>query len=133
MLVQTVLTWFDGTPEGEELLQSAIDVALWFDAHLRVASISFVPEFRRTAQYTPGRAVLRMQAAKEASDLMRLAFARFEAQGVHGVAFPFVTTRSDFKRQFKGLSRCADVIVQSEMSLLTEDGTLPFTARKRIA
>lgn len=133
MLVQTVLTWFDGAPEGEEQLQSAIDAALWFDAHLSVASISFVPEFRRAAQYSPDRAVLRMQAAKEALDLTRLVFARLEAQGVHGVAFPFVTTRADFKRQIKGLSRCADVIVQSETSLLIEDGTLPFAARKRIA
>ncbi len=133
MLVQTVLTWFDGAPEGEEQLQSAIDAALWFDAHLSVASISYVPEFRRAAQCTPDHAVLRMQAAREALDRTRLVFDQLEAQGVSGVTFPFVTTRADFKRQFKGLSRCADVIVQSEMSLLIEDGTLPFTARKRIA
>ena len=133
MLVQTVLTWFDGSPEGEEQLQSAIDAALWFDAHLSVASISYVPEFRRAAQYTPDRAMLRMQAAREALDRTRLVFDQLEAQGVSGVTFPFVTTWADFKRQFKGLSRCADVIVQSETSLLIEDGTLPFAARKRIA
>ena len=133
MLVQTVLTWFDGSLEGEEQLQSAIDAALWFDAHLSVASISYVPEFRRAAQYTPDRAVFRMQAAREALDRTRLVFARLEAQDVPGVAFPFVTTRTDFKRQFEALSSYADVIVQSETSPPVEDVTLPFVAHKRIA
>jgi len=133
MLVQTVLTCIDGSREGEAQLQSAIDVALWFNAYLSVASISYVPECQHTAQYTSERAALRMQATKEALDLTRLVFARLEAQDVPGIAFPFVTTRIDFKRQFKGLSRCADVIVQSETSRLIENETLPLVAHKRIA
>ncbi|WP_278923629.1 MULTISPECIES: hypothetical protein [Pseudophaeobacter] len=133
MLVQTGLTWFDGSPEGEAQLQSAIDVALWFKAHLSVASVSYIPEFRPSAQYTPERIVLRMQAVKEALDRTRLVFARLDAQDVPGVAFPFVTTRKNFKRQFKGLSRCADIIVQSETLRLIEDRASPFGAQKMTA
>lgn len=114
MLVETILTAFDGSPEGEEQLQSAIDVAHWFEAHLSVAAVAYLPDFRCTTEYTPDFNALRQRAEAEASARGRLALARLAQQGVRGEAIALVTTRADLDRRFNLLAQEADVTVQAK-------------------
>ncbi|WP_020042010.1 hypothetical protein [Salipiger mucosus] len=126
MRVKTVLTYWDGSPAGDQQLQAAIDTAQWFDAALHVASVAY--EHDLTTCSDPGglaRGVISRRAIREAGKRTRQATAHIQNAGLDGEAFPMVATRASLPEQFALLEREADVVVQlrppSETTKVFED------------
>ncbi|WP_353474564.1 hypothetical protein PVT71_21700 [Salipiger sp. H15] len=112
MIVQTVLTYFDGSDLGQEQLRAAIDAALWFDAQLSVAAVVFLPgkspDSFGPLDPDPGH----RSAWDSAGVLAMRLFKSLADAGVSGDAFPLVTSKASFAREFASLAQQADVVVE---------------------
>lgn len=108
-----VLTFYDGSQQSMAQLNSAIEVARWFDAEMSVAAVAYLPEYDSAAPPCSDVIAIRKQATTTALERSREIFAVLATQKVSGGAFPFLTTREGFERQFACLSRYADLVVRS--------------------
>lgn len=109
-----VLTFYDGSQQSTAQLNSAIEVARWFDAEMSVAAVAYLPEYDSSAPPCSDVAAIRKQATTTALERSREIFSVLAAQKVSGGAFPFLTTRESFERQFACLASYADLVVRSD-------------------
>ena len=108
MRVRKVFTFWDGTPQREEQLQTAIEAASFFEARLSVAAVAYDSE--ESAKPTCDEQWMR--TVEEAKARVREIYARLKTEDVPGDAFPLVTTRSSLDDRINVLRDYADVLVQ---------------------
>lgn len=108
MRVRKVFTFWDGTPQREEQLQTAIETASFFEARLSVAAVVYDQgesvEATCKEQWT--------RTIEEARERVGEINARLKMEGISGDAFPLVTTRSNLDDRIDVLCDYADVSVQ---------------------
>lgn len=108
MRVRRVFTFWDGTPQREEQLQTAFETASFFEARLIVAAVAY--DSQEAIKSTCDEQW--MHTVEEAKERVREIYARFKTEDISGDAFPLVTTRSNLADHINVLRDYADVSVQ---------------------
>lgn len=108
MRVRKVFTFWDGTPQREEQLQTAIETASFFEARLSVAAVAY--DSQESIKSTGDEQWMR--TIEEARERVREIYARLKTEDISGDAFPLVTTRSNLDDRINVLRDYADVLVQ---------------------